>query len=187
MKRVLRVVLILTSCIAPVLSAQRLERSFQAGTRVRLIVVDTVNTTTGDLRYSYPEGMIARVDDRSLVLRPDTSFAKRFAVADTLRVPVSNITYAQAFTGMKRHAVHGAIAGLVVGAAVGYLAGDSGRGAGQSCTVIGGSTFCNTTAGTADKRPTSAAMFGALGLFAGAGVGYLLRYEGWRRIDAGAR
>lgn len=165
-------------------AAQGSPSPIQSGSRVRLFVVDTVRPT-GDLHYTYPEGTVLRVDERALVLRPDSGGAAANAV-DTVRVPLSNIGSVETFGGRKRHAVIGGAAGLVVGGVVGLIFGNPAYGGGEQCYTVAGSQFCGTSARHGDTQGLHAAKFGAIGAVAGAVLGHFVTTERWTEIDLGS-
>ena len=166
-------------------AAQRTGAAVALGTRVRLFVVDTINQASGELRFAYPAGRIAGFDNGSLILRSDSSINRTAHVADSLRVPMTNIGHAEAFTGMKRHPVRGALIGLVLGGTIGYVAGHPAYGGGYSCYEIAGSQFCGTSTVHPETQLRSGASFGGLGALVGGGFGYLIRTEHWSEIDIG--
>lgn len=163
--------------------AQRPEPRLQSGTRVRLIVLDTVDDATGEPRYIYPAGTIAGFDPGSLILRPGSSIGQTANAADTLRIPVTNITSGEALTGRKRHTVHGAIAGLMIGAMAGYALAQQAGGGERNCVVVVGPVFCNTLPQREDTRLTRSAAFAGIGALAGATVGHFIQTERWAVID----
>jgi len=169
-----------TPHVAP---AQASRSPFESGTRVRLFVVDTINQASGEIRYTYPAGRIAGFASGSLILRSDSTINRPGDAADTLRIPVTHIGSVEAFTGLKRHAVLGAIVGLVVGGTAGYIVGQPSYGHRYVCDPI---TFrCQTVVAHPDKRLSTGGSYGGLGALAGAGVGYLIRTEQWSRVDVG--
>ena len=181
MNHLVSILVLANLSMASAARAQRQESGLRPDTRVRLIVLDTIDASTGDLRYTNQEGTIARTDDRFFILRPKSIAG--VPVADTLRVPIAKISYGEAFTGMKRHTVRGAVVGGVVGAIVGYASGNGGGDATRRCIDTGGAVFCGTSPGHPDKRPANAAAFAGIGAVAGGIVGHFIRTEGWSKID----
>lgn len=174
-------ILLLLVCLTTtrVATAQRLEWLVQPGTRVRLVVLDT-DASTGSQRFSHPAGTITGFDDQSVVLRLDHPVG---AATGTLRVPANKITFARAFTGVKRNALQGAILGLVAGSLAGFLTADGGSRDDLHCTVVGAVTACGVTPGRPDKRPQSATTFAAVGALGGAGIGWSIRTDRWAAIQ----
>lgn len=165
--------------------AQANGSSVRVGDRVRLLVVDTVNASAGDIRYSNPTGTISAFGDGTLLLAPDST-GRHAGEPGSVRVSATNVSFAEKLVGHRRHFLEGAAAGLVLGAAAGYIGGNGGGEGGQSCSTIGGVQFCNDSPGRADQRTRSAAKWGGAGAVAGALVGYFVRTERWSRLDVGA-
>jgi hypothetical protein len=152
---------------------------------VRLFVVDTINKASGELRYTYPVGRITGYEAGSLILQSETGVDRPADLAGTLRVPVAHIGSAEVFTGMKRHAVRGAVIGLVVGGTVGFLSGEAGYGGGYDCYQVADSQFCGTSARHSDTRLRNSSLVGGLGALAGAAAGYFIRTERWSEVSIG--
>jgi hypothetical protein len=182
--------LLLLLLAAPLSAAlsQRDDTLLHPGARLRWAAVDTVDRATGATQFAFREGRLDSLEGRSLVLRPSAMTGAHAIGQDTARVPMSGITSAEAFTGLHRHAVRGALAGLAVGALTGYLLGETGSSGGRQCAVVVDILMCGLTPGHPDTRVRRSASFGAAGVVAGAIVGYLIQTESWTQVDlAGLR
>jgi hypothetical protein len=185
MKRLLfsfTLVLVVTAGSA---SAQIQQAGVAVGNRVRLVIVDSVDSE-GYARMSARAGTIARLDENSVTLRSDNVVGRIPRAADSLPIPVNQISYGARFSGLKRHPVVGGIAGFAVGAVTGFIIASAGTGPGaMTCRDIGGSQFCSPN-NEKDKRLDWAGIFGGSGVVIGAGIGYLCRTEQWTTIQLGS-
>lgn len=155
------------------------------GALVRFVRMDTVDRATGEVRFTYPEGRLESADARSLLLRPASASSTQAVAQEPVRVPVMGVIRVESFSGLQRHAVAGALLGLTLGAATGYLTthSDDSEGRGKCANVS--FLFCSAPSPSGNPIPSAsrAARIGATGMVAGALVGYLIRTERWTQID----
>jgi hypothetical protein len=166
------------------LTAQRQQSStLHTGMRVRLVVVDTVSPAPGDLHYTYPTGTITEIQDHALVLRSDSTRLNAVAAGSTARVPVMHIGFGDEFIGRKRHTTMGAVAGVVVGGVTGYILGHrTVRSYKHVCTTVGTTDYCYDT--LAEKKQVAVGVAAVpIGVLGGAGIGYAVRTDRWRKLD----
>ena len=157
-----------------------------AGTRVRFVVVDTVNAATGEPHYSYPAGTITAIEDGALVLRADSTRLNVAAAGTMVRVPVAQIGFGDEFIGRKRHPVAGLVIGLAVGGLSGYIIGNQAvekRRPKQVCTTSGSTQYCYTTTALVKERNVLGVLLVPIGAVTGTGIGFLIRTDRWRKID----
>ena len=180
--RWLNLLLLITPLIQAV--SQGNDSPLTLGSRLRLVQMDTVDQATGEIRFTYPQGRLEGADTVSLMLRPGGVSTQHTIGQDAVRVPIARIIRAEAFTGFARHAGQGALAGLTVGAVMGYLLSDSGAsgGAGGQCANVS-FLFCPSSPKRSDNRAVRSATFGAAGAVAGAMLGYLIRTERWTPVN----
>jgi hypothetical protein len=183
MKRLFLLIVLVILSAPNAASAQRQQSIIHAGTRVRLVVADTIDAATANISYTTPVGTVTGLDDRFLTLRLNRGIGAVASTPDTVTVPIRKIVSGTAFTGMRRHSAHGAIVGVVVGAITGFIVGNGGGDAARRCVDIGGTLICGNSAGRADKRATDAAIGAGIGVLAGAGVGHLVRTEVWTKLN----
>lgn len=160
--------------------AQVESSGLQIGTRVRLTVVDTVDPATGQPHYAFFRAAVARIGESALVLERES--ATGTGIPDTVQFVFGRVVHGEAFAGLRRQKLHGAIAGLVVGAIGGFFTGDAGRKGSSYCYYVGSRVECGWRGATKDERPGSTAVFGAGGLIVGGTIGHFVRRERWDRI-----
>lgn len=68
-----------------VMSAQEAPAPLVAGTRVRLVVVDSIDPASGERRFSFPTGRVASIGLGALVIQPEYRVAEQLSDADSLR------------------------------------------------------------------------------------------------------
>ena len=161
--------------------SQRAEPVLQPGVRLRWAVEDTVNRASNETRFTYREGRLDSLDGHSLVLgSPGTPRNEIEAAA--ARESLRRMVYAETLTGFQRHVGVGAVTGLVVGAAVGYLTADFGRPKGVTCVDTGLASFCQGSPARKDAKGTRAVAFGVGGALLGAIAGHVIQTENWTPI-----
>lgn len=170
--------------------SQQHDAPLRRGARLRLVTMDTVNRSTGEVQFTRPEGLLESYDGSSVVLRPVGIVRESTTILDSIRVPMSGIVRAETYTGVKRYTWPGALGGLVVGSIVGYLVATPGasdsEGSGQCAQTS--FLFCPPTKGHSDTQVVRTISLGSAGAVAGAIVGHLIKTEDWTQIElAGLR
>ena len=157
--------------------------SLHPGLRLRWTIADTVNRTTGDIRYTYGEGWLDSLSGHTLILRPEGSSRSRAAALDSVRAPLSGAVLAEVYTSSQRHPVAGALAGALVSAMGAYVLKERATSGGEQC--ISGSVVCGFVPPDNGTPTSRVVVTAAAGGVAGAIVGYLLRTETWTQVDVG--
>lgn len=175
------VVLMLVTPISVAVS-QRAEPVLRPGARLRWAVEDTVNRASNETRFTYREGRLDSLDGHSLVLG-SAGIPRDEIHAAAARESLTRMVYAETLTGFQRHVGMTAVAGFVVGAAVGYLSADFGRPKGLTCVDTGLASFCQDSPARKDARGTRAIAFGLGATLLGAIAGHVIKTENWTPID----
>lgn len=168
-----------------VAASQRAEPVLRPGARLRWAVEDTVNRASNETRFTYSEGRLDSLGGHSLVLGSAGTRRNELDAAAT-RESLKRMVYAETLTGFQRHVGVTAVAGFVVGAAVGYLSADFGRPKGLTCVDTGLVSFCQDSPERKDVRGTRAISFGAGAALLGAIAGRVIQTESWTPIDVAA-
>jgi hypothetical protein len=153
------------------------------GARLRWTIADTVNRTTGDVRYTYGEGWLDSLSGHTLVLRPEGIPRPHAASPDSVRAALGGVVLAEVYTSSERHPLAGALAGVLVGAMGGYVLKERSTGGARQC--IGAGDVCGYVPGYEGTSASRVVAVTAAGGAAGAIVGYFLRTETWTQVDIG--
>jgi len=165
--------------------AQTNDPALQTGARIRLVAVDSSKVTDGQPSYVRPAGSLLSIEDKFLVVRLEGKAVADAPDGDAMRVAVPQIIRAERSVGRRRHPWLGALLGIGVGATTGFLSASGGGKDGTSCTIIGGSSFCNFASGAKDARMDRAKKYAGIGAVGGAAGGFFVRTERWRLVDLG--
>lgn len=178
-------VALLSLSLSKPITAQVEPSRLQAGTRIRLTVVDTIDPATGLPHYVFLRAAVARISDSALVIARETS--PGLDRPDTMHFVFGRVVDGEAYSGLRRHKLRGGAVGLVAGAIGGFFVGDAGRKGSSYCYYVGTRVECGWRGSTRDKRPATSALFGAAGLLLGGTIGHFVRTERWDRIHFSVR
>ncbi|HEX7938699.1 MAG TPA: hypothetical protein VF483_06875 [Gemmatimonadaceae bacterium] len=171
--------LLFLALVPLVVARAQVDTTLHAGDRLRLLAVDSTDTTNIQ-HLVRPSGTLVGIQDAAFLLRGGAGSSSPTPI---IRTPIANVVLAERYAGRKRHVRFGALVGVGVGAIVGYLSASGGGLAAMQCVTIGGAPFCQPTRGLPDRRPAGAAIVGATGAILGAAIGYLARTEQWKPIN----